>query len=195
MIPIFRVGEVARPLNGLKEIAEDGKAQVAWNWFNEKAEGSEAFLRLSSSFARFSPALAYAFNAKDGAKDPVFTQGEQAKANSGLEQLAEDGDRTVAYNYIKDELQIPVALGDKMMPAGPGEEINFQLTVPTNANYKFSFLTMFVPSNDWFLSHNTDGLELFDVDGTPLEYRNAGSKAYLYDAGTEEDEPVGEKVQ
>jgi len=131
---------------------------------------------LSSSFARFSPALAYAFNAKDGAKDPVFTQGEQAKANSGLEQLA------------------------KMMPAGPGEEINFQLTVPTNANYKFSFLTMFVPSNDWFLSHNTDGLELFDVDGTPLEYRNAGSKAYLYDAGTEEDEPVGlmdslEKVQ
>lgn len=176
---------------GLKEIAEDGNPAPLQAWFTQTAEGSDAFLRLSSSFARFSPALAYAFNGSEGATDPVFTQGEAAVAGSGLEELAEDGNRMVAYNYIKDELQIPVALGDKMMPTGPGGEITFELTVPKEVGYKFSFLTMFVPSNDWFLSHNTAGLDLFDTNGEALSYDREGVKTYMYDAGTEEDEPVG----
>lgn len=188
--PLFLRGTADRGY-GLKEIAEDGNPMPLYQWINQKAEGSEAFLRLSSSLARFSPALAYAFDGTGDAKDPVFTQGEAAVANSGLEELAEDGNRMVAYNYIKDELGIPVALGDKMMPAGPGEEISFELTVPKKAGYKFSFLTMFVPSNDWFLSHNTAGLDLFDENGAPLSYDMQGVKTYLYDAGTEIDEPVG----
>ena len=185
--PIFLSGTADRGV-GLEEIAEDGNPGPLNEWFTETAEGSDAFLRLSSSLARFSPALAYAFSADS---DPVFTQGEAAVAGSGLEELAEDGNRMVAYNYIKDQLQIPVALGDKMMPTGPGGEITFELTVPKEAGYKFSFLTMFVPSNDWFLSHNTAGLDLFDENGEPLSYDRQGVKTYMYDAGTEEDEPVG----
>ncbi len=188
--PLFLSGTADRGV-GLEEIAEDGNPGPLNDWFTETAEGSDAFLRLSSSLARFSPALAYAFNGAEGATDPVFSQGDSVVEGSGLEELAEDGNRMVAYNYIKDQLQIPVALGDKMMPTGPGGEITFELTVPKEVGYKFSFLTMFVPSNDWFLSHNTAGLDLFDENGEPLTYDRQGTKTYMYDAGTEEDEPVG----
>jgi len=185
--PLFTAGEADRG-QGIEAIAEDGNFGPLQAFLTETAAGSEAFLRLSSSYAVFSPALAYAFNVDS---DPVFTQGEAAVAGSGLEELAEDGNRSVAYNYIKDDLQIPVALGDQMMPVGPGGDITFELTVPREAGYKFSFLTMFVPSNDWFLSHNTAGLDLFDENGVALSYDRQGVKTYMYDAGTEEDEPVG----
>ncbi len=190
--PLFLSGTADRGF-GLEGIAEDGNVTALNAYLTERVGDSDsgAFLRLSSSLARFSPALAYAFNGAEGATDPVFSQGDSVVEGSGLEELAEDGNRMVAYNYIKDQLQIPVALGDKMMPTGPGGEITFELTVPKEAGYKFSFLTMFVPSNDWFLSHNTAGLDLFDENGEPLTYDRQGTKTYMYDAGTEEDEPVG----
>ncbi len=188
--PLFRRG-TADLGYGLKEIAEDGNPSVLYDWFKKEGTNAGALLRMSASLAKFSPALVYAFDGSNEAKDPFFTQGEAAKTNSGLEELAEDGDRKVAYNYIKNELGIPVAKSNETEPIGPGEEFTFTLEVPTNNNYKFTMLSMFVPSNDWFISHNTAGLDLFDGDGNPMTYTNAGTKLYLYDAGTEIDEPVG----
>ncbi len=54
---------------------------------------------------------------------------------------------------------------------------------------KLSLALMFVQSNDWFVSTPAEGVDLFMEDGTPMEGAIAVG---LYDAGTEEDEPVGE---
>ena len=100
----------------------------------------------------------------------------------------------VAYEYIKNTLQIPVANSEQDGPIGPGGEFTFTIEVPNNPNYKLSFATMFVPSNDWFISHNTAGLALFNENGQPISAEGVGAKTYLYDAGTEVDEPVGDGI-
>ncbi|MDH7444216.1 spondin domain-containing protein [Aquimarina sp. 2201CG14-23] len=184
--PLFTLGEEDRGV-GLEGIAEDGMPGALYNWFTET--GSQgAPLRLSSSLTPFSPAFIYAFNTDS---DPWFTQGTQAEASNGLEEIAEDGNRMVAYNYLKD-FGIPVALSNEMGPIGPGESYTFTIEVPQGQNYKFGFGTMFVKSNDWVVSYNNAGLPLFGEDGTtPYSGTDLSTKTYLYDAGTEEDQPVG----
>ncbi len=183
--PLFTLGEADRGV-GLEGIAEDGMPGALYNWFTET--GSQGTpLRLSSSLTPFSPAFIYAFNTNS---DPWFTQGEAAKSSSGIEEIAEDGNRMVAYNYLKD-FGIPVALPAEDGPIGPGGSFTFTIEVPQGQNYKLGFGTMFVKSNDWFISTNNSGLTLFNADGSPFSGNEVSSNTYLYDAGTEEDQPVG----
>ncbi|MBQ4821108.1 spondin domain-containing protein [Aquimarina sp. MMG016] len=183
--PLFTLGDEDRGV-GLERIAEDGMPGVLYEWFTET--GSQGTpLRLSSSLTPFSPALIYAFNTE---RDPWFTQGDTAKTSSGLEEIAEDGNRMVAYNYLKD-FGIPVALPAEDGPIGPGGSFTFIIEVPQGQDYKLGFGTMFVKSNDWFISNNNVGLTLFNADGTPFSGVGTSSNTYLYDAGTEEDQPVG----
>ncbi|WP_282090125.1 spondin domain-containing protein [Aquimarina algiphila] len=183
--PLFTLGEVDRGV-GLEGIAEDGMPGALYDWFTET--GSQGTpLRLSSSLTPFSPALIYAFNTE---KDPWFTQGDAAKGASGIEEIAEDGNRMVAYNYLKD-FGIPVALPAENGPIGPGGSYTFTIEVPQGQNYKLGFGTMFVKSNDWFISNNNVGLTLFNEDGSAFSGNSISSNTYLYDAGTEEDQPVG----
>ncbi len=183
--PLFTLGQPDRGV-GLERIAEDGMPMELYNWFTET--GSQGTpLRLSSSLTPFSPSLIWAFNTD---RDPWFTQGEAAKGASGVEEIAEDGDRSVAYNYLKD-FGIPVALPAEMGPIMPGGSHTFTIEVPEGQDYKLGFGTMFVKSNDWFISNNNVGLTLFNPDGTPFSGVGTSSNTYLYDAGTEEDQPVG----
>ncbi|AXT58806.1 hypothetical protein D1816_00055 [Aquimarina sp. AD10] len=183
--PLFTLGQEDRGV-GLEGIAEDGMPGVLYNWFKET--GSQGTpLRLSSSLTPLSPAFIYAFNTE---RDPWFTQGEAAKGSSGLEEIAEDGDRMVAYNYLKD-FGIPTELPSEMGPIRPGESATFTIEVPQGQNYKLGFGTMFVTSNDWFISNNNVGLTLFNADGSAFSGTSASSNTYLYDAGTEVDQPVG----
>ncbi len=183
--PLFTIGEADRGV-GLERIAEDGMPDMLYNWFTET--GSQGTpLRLSSSLTPFSPALIYAFNTDS---DPWFTQGDTAKASSGLEEIAEDGDRMVAYNYLKD-LGIPVALPAEDGPIGPGGTFTFTIQIPEGQDYKLGFGTMFVKSNDWFISTNNIGMKLFNDNGSPFSGVAESARTYLYDAGTEDDQPVG----
>lgn len=184
--PLFSIGEVDRGV-GLEGIAEDGMPGALYNWFTEiGSQGTP--LRLSSSLTPFSPAFIYAFNTNS---DPWFTQGEATNSSNGLEEIAEDGDRSVAYNYLKD-FGIPVALSNETGPIMPGGSQTFTIEVPKGQDYKFGFGTMFVKSNDWVVSYNNAGLSLFGDDGiTPYSGTDLSTKTYLYDAGTEADQPVG----
>ena len=49
---------------------------------------------------------------------------------------------------------------------------------------------MFVSSNDWFISNNQAGIELFNEDGS-VKSEFSINKNYLYDSGTETDQIVG----
>jgi hypothetical protein len=169
--------------NGLESIVEDGSPLAIYDWFN--AEGSNgAPLRLSASHTPFAPGLAYTFTGKD----PLFTQGEAAVVNSGLEEMAEDGNSALAIQYLND-LGINVVASSETTPVGPGETMTFYIDAMPGD--KFGFATMFVQSNDWFLSFNNDGVALFDTDGSPKNGAEDSIQSYLFDAGTEADETVG----
>ncbi len=183
--PLFTLGQPDRGV-GLEAIAEDGLPAELNDWFNELGTQGTP-LRLSSSLTPLSPSFIYAFNTD---RDPWFTQGEAAKASSGLEEIAEDGDRSVAYNYLKD-FGIPTALPTEAGPIMPGGVHTFTIEVPEGQDYKLGFGTMFVQSNDWFISTNNVGLVLFNPDGSAFSGVSESSNTYLYDAGTEDDEPVG----
>lgn len=183
--PLFTLGEEDRGV-GLEAIAEDGNPMPLYNWFKET--GSQgAPLRLASSLSVFSPGLVYAFN---GEKDPLVLQGESNNPANGLEELAEDGNNAIAISYL-ESLGLPVAASEETTPVGPGEDLTFTLEVPQGQNFKFGFSTMFVATNDWFVSYNNAGYPLFDVNGNPVSGFGASEKSYLYDAGTEIDEAVG----
>lgn len=183
--PLFTVGQPDRGY-GLKEIAEAGKPMPLYQWFN--AAGSQgAPLRLSSSYTVFSPAVLYAFSTT---KDPWFVQGQQAKASSGVEEIAEDGNNQVAYNYLKG-LGLPVAKSNETVPVKPGESLTFTIEVPQGLDYKLGFGTMLVDTNDWFISYNNNGVALFDGSGNAFSGTSESDETYLFDAGTEADEEVG----
>lgn len=183
--PLFTLGEADRGV-GLEAIAEDGNPMPLYNWFTET--GSQgAPLRLASSLSVFSPGLVYAFN---GASDPLVLQGAVNNPENGLEELAEDGDNSVAVAFL-ESLGLPVAASNETAPVGPGSALTFSLEVPDGQDFKFGFSTMFVNTNDWFISYNNEGFPLYDAAGTPVSGFGASEKSYLYDSGTEIDEPVG----
>ena len=179
--PLFTVGEPDRG-QGLEAIAEAGEATALYDWLNETGTDG-APLRLSSSITPFSPGVVYAFS---GASDPLFQQGQSATAESGLEALAEDGGNQTMFDYLDGQgLSVAMSSG----PILPGESITFD--IEARSGDKLGFATMFVQSNDWFLAFNNDGVALFDGSGNPVSGTEYSVQAYLYDAGTEEDETVG----
>ena len=180
--PLFTNGEPDRGF-GLERIAEDGMPGELQAWFQETSRDGGP-LRLSASLTPFSPGIAYVFPG-DGS-DPLFTQGEPARDGSGLEELAEDGSPDVMAEFFEGE-GLSYGLSDG--PAGPGGTLEF--TVTARPGDRLGFATMFVQSNDWFLAFNNDGVPLFEDDGTPRSGSTDSVEAYLWDAGTEVDEPVG----
>lgn len=179
---LFEAGKPVRK-NGLESLAEDGNPKALYDWFNEKGSLG-APLRLSSSYTPFSPGVAYAFSSS---KDPLFTQGEAVKANSGVKELAESGTNQAAYDYLKGE-NITVAKSEQPGGVAPGSELTF--TIQAKPGDKLGFATMFVKSNDWIISYNNNGVELFDGT-TPRTGELESVNTYLFDVGTEKDETIG----
>jgi hypothetical protein len=74
-------------------------------------------------------------------------------------------------------------------PAFPGDA--YEWTFYGDPGDNLTFATMFVQSNDWFFGPGLDGIALYDADGNA----NSGDVTdaiYLWDAGTEIDQTVGE---
>ncbi len=168
--------------NGFESLAEDGSPQAIYNWFTEKGS-TGAPLRLSSSYSVLSPGVVYSHQ---GEQSPFFTSGQAAKAASGLKELAEDGNADIAHEYLSG-LQNVTAVRSTG-GAAPGESIVFEIKVPVGD--RLNFATMFVSSNDWFISNNQAGIEVFNADGSVIS-EIVINKNYLYDSGTESDQVVG----
>lgn len=177
--------EVGAPLkaNGFESLAEDGSPQAVYDWFNEKGS-TGAPLRLSSSWSVFSPGVAYVHG---GDKTPLFTNGAPIASANGLEELAEDGDPTVAFNYLNGLDGVSAVRSNE--PIAPGASVSFE--IEATPGQKLNFATMLVSSNDWFVSNNQVGITLFNEDGSPITDFENLNKFYLFDSGTEEDQAVG----
>ncbi len=74
-------------------------------------------------------------------------------------------------------------------PAFPGDA--YQWTFYGDPGDNLTFATMFVQSNDWFFGPGLAGIPLYDDNGNP-HTGDVTDYVYLWDAGTEIDQPVGE---
>ncbi len=183
--PLFEPGQPDRG-HGLEAIAEAGNPTELYEWLTETGSDG-APLRLSSSLSPLSPGVAYAFPGDHS--DPLFVQGDPAIAGSGLEELAEAGNNQPAFEYLEG-LGYTAALSENPGGVGPGGALVF--TLEAAPGDRLGLATMFVQSNDWFVAFNNDGVPLFDEEGEPVTGTESTIQAYLFDAGTEVDQPVGE---
>ncbi|WP_149303224.1 spondin domain-containing protein [Pareuzebyella sediminis] len=182
--PFFKVGQEDYGF-GLEKIAREGNPTALHSWFTEVGKDG-APVRLSSSFTVFAPGVVYAF---ESANDPVFSEGEMVIPESGIEQIAEDGNNMVLFDYITETLHLPGAKSNETAPVGPGESLTFTIDVPKG--YKLGINSMFVFSNDWFVSFGDMGYALSHGVGKSKGNEKASRQVYLFDAGTEVDQPIG----
>jgi len=112
-------------------------------------------------------------------------------ANAGLEGVAEDGNNAPYPEAVAGAGTFSIPVGaDEPGPIGPGGAYEF--TVSAVDGDKLGFVTMFVPSNDWFYTPTDEdnSLDLF-VDGQPVSGEVAAGDIAIWDAGTEDDEEPG----
>lgn len=176
--------EVGAPLmaNGFEALAEDGTPAAILDWFNETGS-TGAPLRLSSSWSVLSPGVAYVHN---GEQTPLFTNGSPITTANGLEELAEDGDPSITFDYLSAMENVTAVRNQT--PAAPGQSLVFEIEAAPGQ--RLNFATMLISSNDWFISNNQAGIELFNMDGSAKTEFDV-NKNYLYDSGTELDQSVG----
>lgn len=128
---------------------------------------------------------------------PFFSRGSPTRDN-GLEALAESGnpsplaDNTGGLSHVSESGVFDTPVGnDTSGPAGLGEAYEF--TFDATPGERFSFATMFIPSNDLFFSPFGLGIPLFfDVGGEPKPVSmDVTDDVFLWDAGTEKNEEPG----
>lgn len=122
----------------------------------------------------------------------LFEVGEPASA--GLEAIAEDGQPAFLAPTLERTGGVIVAgafetpVGDtEPAPIGPGGV--YEITFEAEPGDRFSFVTMFVQSNDVFIAPDPDGIDLFD-DGDPID-GDVTDEVFLWDAGTEFNQEPG----
>ena len=134
-------------------------------------------------------------------ENPIFTQGEEASI--GLEALAEAGppmgfegeDGLVDELPGKSNVISAGAYGPSATVADPNDPMGevpgappiapegaFEFDIEAEPGQRLSFASMYVPSNDVFISPQ-GGIELFS-DGSPVD-GDATDSVMLWDAGTE----------
>ena len=121
--------------------------------------------------------------------EPFFTDG-QPDRGAGLEALAEDGNPAELAASLHPNSGIfntPVG-ADGPGPLTPGNAYEF--TFVARPGDRLSFATMYVQSNDLFLSPGDTGIALFADDGLPIS-GDITDQIGLWDAGTEVNEEPG----
>ena len=120
---------------------------------------------------------------------PFFTDG-QPDRGAGLEALAEDGSPAeLAANLARNSGVFATPEGaDGPGPLTPGNAYEF--TFVARPGDRLSFATMYVQSNDLFLSPGDTGIALFTDDRLPIS-GDITDQIGLWDAGTEVNEEPG----
>jgi len=112
-------------------------------------------------------------------------------ANAGLESVAEDGNPGEYPAAVPGAAVFNTPVGaDGPAPIGPGG--SYEFTIQGVDGDKLDFVTMFIPSNDWFYTATDadNSLDLF-VGGQPVSGEVASADIAIWDAGTEADEEPG----
>ncbi|CAM4247657.1 spondin domain-containing protein [Gillisia hiemivivida] len=118
---------------------------------------------------------------------PLFMVG--VEAGEGLENLAEDGFPELLTMSLKNDPKVrslgifAIPVGDNAKgPIFPGD--SYEFTITAKHNDFLNLATMFVQSNDLFISPDPEGIALFDSNKEPIS-GDITSHFKLWDAGTE----------
>ena len=175
-VDAFVVGQAAPAW--VEAIAEDGNA----------APGGAFFEPLTGVTVPLSPGTA----AVHTSAVSFFEEG--AAASAGIEGIAEDGSPAALTAALQGITGIRQALSfttpqgaSAPSPIGPGGSYAFE--VDARPGDRLSLATMYIQSNDLFLTFAGEGLALFD--GTTPVSGDVSDQVRLYDAGTEVDEEPG----
>jgi len=112
-------------------------------------------------------------------------------ANAGLEAVAEDGNTGPYAEAVPGAAVFNTPVDSNAQgPIGPGGAYEF--TFQAVDGDKLGFVTMFIPSNDWFYTPTDadNSLDLY-VGGQPISGVVASGDIAIWDAGTEADEEPG----
>ncbi len=112
-------------------------------------------------------------------------------ANAGLEAVAEDGNTGPYAEAVPGSAVFNTPVDSNAPgPIGPGGAYEF--TFQAVDGDKLGFVTMFIPSNDWFYTPTDadNSLDLY-VGGQPISGVVASGDIAIWDAGTEADEEPG----
>lgn len=188
----FNVHTVANPGGEIRgQIVPEGDA--APTFFTVRIENVSTTETLATSAGSVAvPLSPGAYIVHRGDASPLFESG--AAASEALEMVAEDGDPagyTAATGVPGAAVFNTPVDATEAGPIGPGDAYEF--TVSAVPGDKLSLVTMFIESNDYFytLTDEDDSLSLFDEDGNPVTGNQSAGLA-LWDAGTEQDEALGE---
>ena len=122
------------------------------------------------------------------AADPIKTP--------GLENLAEDGDPSVLAAVLAQHGIVHGVFERPVGADGPGWLLpGGKQAFVVDARYaprKLSMAFMFAESNDWFVATDANGIALENAWGGPIAGGDVARQLFLWDAGTEANEPPGE---
>ena len=177
--PIFTDGQPDTGM-GLEDIAEDGDA-------------TNLTTALGDDTGLVTPLSPGVWAVHDNGVNPLFTSGSP-DLGEGLEAIAEDGTPGALATVLSgkqgvsssDLFNTPVGAGGPG-PAVPGGSYEFSFTAE-EGDY-FSFMTMFVQSNDLFYTFSEGGIALFN-NGVAVS-GDITAQVLLYDGGTEVNEFPG----
>ncbi|MEM1414926.1 MAG: spondin domain-containing protein [Myxococcota bacterium] len=120
---------------------------------------------------------------------PLFTV-DAADRGEGLVAIAEDGNAGELAGNVEGSVAFSMPDGGgEAGPAFPGSF--YEATIEAEAGDALHFATMFVQSNDVFLSPDEAGIPLFDAEGNPLPERDVTDLVSLWDVGSEANEAPG----
>lgn len=129
---------------------------------------------------------------------PPFFERESPVRDNGLEKLAENGDPSSLAESVENLSHVSesgvfdtLAGGNDSKLADAGNAYEF--TLDARPGQMFTFVSMFVPSNDLFFSPPGSGIPLFyDLDNEPKPVSaDVTDNVFLWDAGTEKNEEPG----
>ena len=162
----------------IEAIAEDGDA----------APAADFFTPLTGITVPLSPGTVAVHSAA------VSFFESDAAASAGIEAIAEDGSPGAltgalsGLTGVRQAVTFDTPVGASgPAPIGPGGA--YSVEVEAAPGDRLSFATMYIQSNDLFLTFAGEGLALFD-GATPISGDVSG-QVRLYDAGTERDEEPG----
>jgi hypothetical protein len=169
--PLFTPGSIDRN-QGLEELSESGNVTRL----------TASMAALTGAATPISPLVVVVH---DEGTEPLFSEGEPDRG-AGLERLAESGNPAVLSAAVAGSTIVNTPVGASA-PGAASPGAAYEFTVSALPGQRLSFATMFGMSDDWFFASPSDGIPLFDADGTPLTADVTGLIS-IYDAGTEVDE-------
>lgn len=139
------------------------------------------------------PLLSWGVYAVHASPNALFTPG-QAAGDTGLEELAEDGNIDKMTEWLAGRRDL-LASGPLKARAIKGQAAIYpgglyRAVFKANPGDSFSFAIMLEQSNDGFYAPGPEGIALFDGAGNPIS-EDVTDQVRFWDAGTEVNQPPG----